>query len=182
MGMPRKKNSGSGEIETRIEFGDSDQDVVVEYDWSLPRKETRDDPSESGEIEITSVKLKKNREDIVDKLSQKDIDFLEEEIISRIPTQEEMEADYADYTMDLERDRKLEFASENEALQYLADFTGKKIKIASTDQDFIDSYIETMLWSSNDENEEPLDQNYDISDISSEFMNEVNYPPLKGRA
>ena len=73
---------------------------------------------------------------------------------------------------------ELKFASKNEALQYLADLTGEKIKIASTDQDFIDAYIEAMLWSStdnsNEQGGEPLDKNYDENDIAPEFMKQIN--------
>lgn len=80
----------------------------------------------------------------------------------------------------------LRFATENEALQYLADVTGKKIKIAAdpvqTGQaevdEFKDAYIEAMFFSSTDESDEqggePLDKNYDESDISPELMKKIN--------
>jgi hypothetical protein len=75
------------------------------------------------------------------------------------------------------------FASTDEAIQYLADFTGKKIVISSDDaspaeiSSFINSYITTLLWSSNDNSNEsggdPLDDNYDESDIAPEYMKEI---------
>ena len=38
---------------------------------------------------------------------------------------------------------------------------------------FTDAYIEAMLWSSTDDNDEPLDENYDVSDIATEFMSKI---------
>ena len=44
-------------------------------------------------------------------------------------------------------------------------------------EDFVDSYIEAALWSTNDESDEsggePLDQNYDSSDIAEETEDEM---------
>lgn len=72
---------------------------------------------------------------------------------------------------------ELKFASEEEALQHLANITGNKIVIASVDDAFIDSYIETMLWSSNDDSDEtggePMDKNYNPEDIHPDFMKEI---------
>jgi hypothetical protein len=71
----------------------------------------------------------------------------------------------------------LKFASEEEAMQHLANVTGKKIIIASTDQDFVKAYIKAMLWSTTDNSDDTggdhLDTNYDESDISPEFMKQI---------
>lgn len=39
--------------------------------------------------------------------------------------------------------------------------------------DFTKGYIEAALWSSIDENEEPLDKNYGIKDVSPESLSEI---------
>lgn len=39
--------------------------------------------------------------------------------------------------------------------------------------EFVRSYLETALWSSTDDNEEPLDKNYDISDFAPETLKEM---------
>ena len=39
--------------------------------------------------------------------------------------------------------------------------------------DFTKGYIEAALWSSIDENEEPLDKNYVVEDLSSEALSEI---------
>ena len=79
----------------------------------------------------------------------------------------------------------IKFSSKIEAVQHLANITGKNIRIAeenekasSTDIDeLIKAYIVAMLWSTNDESDEyggePMDANYDPSDISSEFMSSI---------
>jgi hypothetical protein len=79
---------------------------------------------------------------------------------------------------------ELKFATPEDALQHLADITGSRIKIAeesasSADIDeFKDAYIEAALWSSTDNSNEqggdPLDDNYDESDISSEMMKDID--------
>jgi len=40
-------------------------------------------------------------------------------------------------------------------------------------QDFVSGYIEAALWSSTDDNDEPIDSNYDESDISPESMEQI---------
>ena len=77
----------------------------------------------------------------------------------------------------------INFASEEEALQYLSNLTGKRIKVAedkaseSETKEFIDQYIKTMLWSSTDESDErggePMDKNYNKEDIAKEFMESI---------
>jgi len=81
--------------------------------------------------------------------------------------------------------KELIFSSSNKALQHLANITRKNIKIAEENKkpsstninDFIESYITTMLWSTTDSSNkyggEPLDENYDESDIASNFMNDI---------
>ena len=38
---------------------------------------------------------------------------------------------------------------------------------------FLDAYIKAALWSSTDENDEPLDDNYGITDLSGELMDKM---------
>ncbi len=44
------------------------------------------------------------------------------------------------------------------------------IQLTEVNDDFVDSYIRAMLWLSLDENEDPLDKNYQSCDISPELM------------
>ena len=80
--------------------------------------------------------------------------------------------------------KELIFASEEEALQHLADKTGKQIIITAEDKaspseelQFIGAYIETMLWSSSDPGDEKggeyLDEDYDKNDIAASYMQEI---------
>ena len=76
------------------------------------------------------------------------------------------------------------FASETEAMQHLADVTGKQIVIAAEEKaspsevsEFTDAYIEAMLWSTtddpNDIDKENLDDSYGKEDIAPEFMKAI---------
>jgi len=79
--------------------------------------------------------------------------------------------------------KELIFASEEEALQHLANETGKQIIIAAEEKaspseisEFTDAYIEAMLWSTSDMDEkrgECLDANFKIEDIAPEFMKKI---------
>lgn len=40
-------------------------------------------------------------------------------------------------------------------------------------EDFLNGYISCAIWSSNDENEIPLDENYDVSDIDEDTLMEM---------
>lgn len=40
-------------------------------------------------------------------------------------------------------------------------------------QQFLNAYIECMLWSSTDDNGDPLDANYSVEDISEELMRQT---------
>lgn len=40
-------------------------------------------------------------------------------------------------------------------------------------EQFVDAYVTAALWSSNDDNDSPLDKNYDSSDIAPEAMEQI---------
>ena len=42
------------------------------------------------------------------------------------------------------------------------------------EQTFIDSYIETAIWSSTDDTGEPLDKRFDAGDLSEDAINTIN--------
>lgn len=71
-------------------------------------------------------------------------------------------------------EEKVDWLLKNTSAKYTKRGIKASIKVAS-DQEFVDSYIETMLWSSIDvdNDDEFLDKSYSKKDISSEFMREI---------
>lgn len=49
------------------------------------------------------------------------------------------------------------------------------------DEKFFDAYVEAALWSSTDDNDEPLDRNYDKGDIAEETLAKMKSDCLKFR-
>lgn len=100
---PKAPTSGSGKVESFVvidEDTEEEVDVIAEFDWTAEEPRSYDSPGYGATMEITSVKRKDNGEEIIDDLSDKQIEDLENAAAESIPTQEELDADYADYMYD----------------------------------------------------------------------------------
>ena len=103
---PKAPSSGSGKIKSTIYNEDSDEEfeVDVEFDWEAEEPRSYDSPGYAATMEITSVTRKDNGKEIIDDLSDNQLESLETEAAESIPTQEELDADYADYMYDRMKD------------------------------------------------------------------------------
>lgn len=70
----------------------------------------------------------------------------------------------------------------HEALSDLEDFVGRKLdinlgskkKLSENDDNLLRSYVGTALWSSNDDNGEPMDDRFSIDDFAPETLQKMN--------
>ena len=129
--------SGSDSFETTLDDGSEEYDLIVEFDYDSGEERSYDSPGHPGSVDITTILNADTKEEMsLSGFSKEQILELTEEATQYLNDKAEgLEAEYVDHKMDEMRERDaMNFASTEEAIQYLADQLGKKVIVATEDE------------------------------------------------